>query len=416
MNRRGFLTALGVLSLGGCVGVRYWPDGGLWNGCVEGSLPESLANHDLVQASWEGIDAAKVWDCHTHLIGTGDSDSGIWLNPDMESLWYPIQYMQFKFYLNASCAGEAGSIDQGFIDRLVKLNRQMAKGSKFMLLAFDYHYNEKGERVLEYSPFYTPDAYAARVVANNPDHFEWIASIHPYREDCVEALEQAVANGARAVKWLPGSMGMNPASQLCDRFYEALIRFNIPLLVHAGDEHAVPVEGLQFLGNPLVLRRPLDQGVRVIIAHCASLGTSADIDKGEDGPEVSNFKLFKRLMADPAYRQTLYGDISAVTQVNRDVSIISEIIRHPEWHHRLLNGSDYPLPGVMPVFSIRSFVNAGLLVLKEAEIISAIREYNPMLFDFMLKRRIQADGARLSNSVFETRRVFESGSTRISAS
>ncbi|HEY4731653.1 MAG TPA: hypothetical protein VIH66_00205 [Gammaproteobacteria bacterium] len=209
---------------------------------------------------------------------------------------------------------------------------------------------------------------------------------------------------------------MNPASQLCDRFYEALIRFNIPLLVHAGDEHAVPVEGLQFLGNPLVLRRPLDQGVRVIIAHCASLGTSADIDKGEDGPEVSNFELFKRLMADPAYAQNLYGDISAVTQVNRDVSIISEIIRHPEWHHRLLNGSDYPLPGVMPVFSIRSFVNAGLLVLKEAEIISAIREYNPMLFDFMLKRRIQADGARLSNSVFETRRVFESGSTRISAS
>src|SRR3972149_9205693 len=119
-------------------------------------------------------------------------------------------------------------------------------------------------------------------------------------------------------------MGMNPASQLCDRFYEALIRFNIPLLVHAGDEHAVPVEGLQFLGNPLVLRRPLDQGVRVIIAPCASLVTSDDIDKGENGPEVSNFELFKRLMADPAYRQTLYGDISAVTQVNRDVSIISE--------------------------------------------------------------------------------------------
>ena len=46
---------------------------------------------------------------------------------------------------------------------------------------------------------YTSDNYAARLHQQWPDCFEWIASIHPYRLDCVEALEQAVAKGARAV-------------------------------------------------------------------------------------------------------------------------------------------------------------------------------------------------------------------------
>jgi hypothetical protein len=31
-----------------------------------------------------GIDTARVWDSHAHLIGTSDSGSGISINPRME--------------------------------------------------------------------------------------------------------------------------------------------------------------------------------------------------------------------------------------------------------------------------------------------------------------------------------------------
>ena len=33
-----------------------------------------------------GIDATRVWDSHSHLVGTGDSDSGIYVNPATDSL------------------------------------------------------------------------------------------------------------------------------------------------------------------------------------------------------------------------------------------------------------------------------------------------------------------------------------------
>ena len=57
-----------------------------------------------------------------------------------------------------------------------------------------------------------------------PHRFESAASIHPYRRDAVDALATAAGRGARAVKWLPNSIGIDPAAPRCDAFYAALVR------------------------------------------------------------------------------------------------------------------------------------------------------------------------------------------------
>lgn len=403
MKRRSLLALLGVGGLG-LAGYRYWPDEGLINPCLTTTLPEALAHHNLVQAAWAGVNAAQVWDCHVHLIGTGDSDSGVWVNPDMQSLLHPVQYAQLKFFMNAACADTARA-DASFVQRLIALHDGLANGVRLLLLAFDYHYNETGERVPELSPFHTPNEYAARLAKDYPQRFEWIASVHPYRQDCVEALEWSVQHGARAVKWLPPAMGMNPASPLCDRFYEAMARLDTPLLTHAGDEHAVHGAGAQLLGNPLLLRRALDHGVRVIVAHCASQGSNPDLDQGTDAPPVSNFELFARLMDEPRYHGLVYGDISAITQVNR-ASVLNVLLERTHWHARLLNGSDYPLPGVMPLFSLKQLVSYGYINNDEAATLSAVRQHNPLLFDFILKRSLRLNDKRFSAAVFETREFF----------
>lgn len=385
---------------------RYWPDEGLWNSCVPDRLPDVLLQHDVVAAAWEGLDAARVWDAHVHLIGTGDGGSGIWVNPNMRSLWHPMQFAQFQFYLNASCATLETSVDAGYVDRLVRLQRDFRRGARAMLLAFDYRVDEQGRELKKSSPFHVPNEYAAAVGQAHPDIFEWIASIHPYRADCVERLAWAAAHGARAVKWLPGAMGIDPAAPLCDRFYEALRQHAIPLLTHAGDEHAVDVADSHRLNNPLLLRRPLEHGVKVIVAHCASIGHSTDLERAPTGAEVPNIELFARLMAEPRYEGLLFGDVSAVAQVNRDLETIALIVERTEWHPRLINGSDYPLPGVMPLFSLQRYVDAGWLTPAQAEVLSQIRRHNPLLFDFVLKRSVVINGKRFAAQVFESARIF----------
>ncbi len=407
MKRRDFLRIAGLLPLG-LSGCQYMPVEGFSNPCLAIPLPEHLREHELLASVWDDIDGNQVWDVHTHLIGTGDSLAGLWVNPEMTSISNPYLYMKFKFYINGSCASssETQSLDESYLSRLRQLHNDLPPGFRFMLLAFDYYRNEKGEINKELSVFHTPNGYAIQQVKKFPDQFEWIASIHPYREDCIEELEFVIQHQARAIKWLPGAMGINPASPLCDRFYDALVKHNLPLLTHAGAEHAVEVPEDQKYENPLLFRRALDKGVRVIFAHCATLGESTDLDKSQKAKKVSNLDLFGRLMDEPQYKNQTYGDISAITQVNRDREQIEKIVKREDWHDRLLYGSDYPLPGVMPVFSPDNFARWGHITEREAELLSEVRRYNPILFDFMLKRLLKVEGHQFSSSVFETRTTF----------
>jgi hypothetical protein len=82
------------------------------------------------------------------------------------------------------------------------------------------------------------------------------------------------------------------------------------------------------------------------------------------------------------------------------------VLTRQDWHPRLLNGSDYPLPGVMPLVRPAGLARAGFLDPAAVPVLEAIRRYNPLLFDFVLKRQLRWKGQGFQPCVFETRRVF----------
>jgi predicted TIM-barrel fold metal-dependent hydrolase len=406
-RRRLLFAACGGAAIAAAATWRFWPEHGLANPC-RAALPDSLARHEAVREAWDGVDAGQAWDAHAHLIGNGDSGSGIWLNPQMLTLASPVQYARRLFYLNAGCAHDApGEVDRSYIGRMMNLVDGLAPGVKLVLLAFEQHHSENGDPVPEETAFHVPDEYAMAAARRHPRYFEWAASIHPYRRDGVEALRRAAANGARAVKWLPSAMGIDPASPRCDAFYAEIAKIGLPLITHAGMERAVRVDDRQHLGNPLLLRRALEHGVRIVVAHCATLGEDRDLDRGSSGPYVDSFALFERLMDDPRYGKTLHGDLSAITQANRAGPALARLIERDHWHARLVNGSDYPLPGIMPLYSMSQLVGLGVISPVLAPVLAAIREHNPLLFDFVLKRSLRAGGKRFPAGVFETRAFFE---------
>ena len=406
MDRRGFVSSLGLSLLCGiAAGCGLSLEDGLFNPCLTDPLPEHLQNHEIIRTAWEGIDPHRFWDCHVHIAGVGDGDPGVWINPQMKSVLHPWQNLQRRFYLNAACSQTEGQVDEDFVRRLSHYLDVFPAGAKIMLLAFDFNHDLSRAQREDLSAFYIANRYVAELAQRRPERFEWICSVHPYRQDALEALDWAATRGARAVKWLPSAMGIDVASARCDGFYDALVRLDLPLLTHGGAEQAVHGARIQEYNNPLRLRRPLERGVRVIVAHCASLGEHVDLDRA-DGPRVDAFSLFGRLMDEPRYKNQLYGDISAVTQANRASAALPTLLTRGDWHGRLINGSDYPLPGVMPLFSLRRFVEGGYLKETEAAVLSEIRRYNPLLFDFALKRSLAKDGRRLAPVVFESRRLF----------
>ena len=75
MRRRTFIAALGALggTTLGATGCSLVAEDGLRNPCLDAELPPALARDETVQAAFDGLDTSRVWDCHAHLLGIGDS-------------------------------------------------------------------------------------------------------------------------------------------------------------------------------------------------------------------------------------------------------------------------------------------------------------------------------------------------------
>ena len=403
-HRRRWLVA-GIASAGlvGAAVWRLWPDEGLTNPCL-GPLPGDLRDHPLLREAWSGLDPQRVWDGHVHLFASADAahaDDSPWPH------W--LAAAQARFIANAACTDPgADDFAAAYVAGLIELLTAMPAGYKAVLLAMDRNHDPSGKPRPELTHFSVANSLCMDAARRAPERLEWAASIHPYRHDAVEELARVTALGARAIKWIPAAQAIDPGDARCDDFFAALAASGLPLITHTGAERATP--GDDGLGNPLRLRRALDHGVRVVAAHCASMGASRDLDAGGDGPLVSNFSLFERLMDEPRYQHLLFGDLAAIPQTARTGAALERIILRgatgEDWSGRLLHGSDYPLPGLMPLYSPRLLAEQGLIDTTAVEPLAAIRRHNPLLFDFVVKRHLRVAGRRLADAIFHTRDFY----------
>jgi hypothetical protein len=359
----------------------------------------------LLEQAWRGLDPSLVLDAHVHLVGLGSGGSGCTVSPRLRHATNPLERLKFDLYLEASGVTDEAQADQQYLARLVDLVSHQQPHGRLLLMAFDHAYDEAGQVLTADSEFFTPNRYALDAARAHPELFVPCASVHPLRPDAVQALEQAVEAGAVAVKWLPNAMNIDPSSPRCDAFYDALVRLKVPLISHAGEEKAVHAEERQRLGNPLHLRRPLSRGVTVVVAHCASLGQNPDLD-APGKPWRDNFDLFWRLLHEPEWEGLLYGELSALTLVNRVGRPLELLLDHPELHGRLINGSDYPLPAINVLLQTRAIVERGFLTEAQRAALNDLDRHDPLLFDFVLKRTLSRNGRRFADAVFMPGRVF----------
>jgi predicted TIM-barrel fold metal-dependent hydrolase len=321
----------------------------------------------------------------------------------MRTWKHPFHRVKFKVYMSSAGVDDEHRADAQLFQRLTDLVANTPNHGKHRLLAFDKNYRADGSVNLEKTEFYVPNEYVFKLAEQHPDMFVPNISVNPYRPDAIAELDKWAKRGARVVKWLPNAMGIDPSDPRCDPFYQKMKELDLILLSHGGEEKAVEAAEDQKLGNPLLLRRPLDHGVKVIVAHCAGLGTNEDLDS-PDRPLVHNFDLFLRLMDEKRYQGLVFGEISAMTQFNRLGKPLTTILEREDLHERLVNGSDYPLPAVNVLIRTRPLVKLGYLTAKESNSLKEIYQYNPLLFDFVLKRTVKRPDTerRLPASVFMT--------------
>jgi len=369
--------------------------------------PEALALNlsqpasDLIKRAFDDIDPSQLVDHHVHLAGIGVGGSNAFVNQKMRTWSHPFHRLKFKVYMSAAGVASETNADVDFLQRLSGLVANITDHGKHRILGFDKNYSRDGSVNLDKTEFYVPNEYVFKIAEQHPDLFLPNISVNPYRPDAISELERWANRGARVVKWLPNAMGIDPSDPHCDEFYRKMKELDLVLLTHGGEEKAVEAKEDQKLGNPLLLRRPLEYGVKVIVAHCAGLGQNEDLESSNK-TQTDNFDLFMRLMDDKRYEGLLFGEISAMTQFNRAGKPLTTILAREDLHERLVNGSDYPLPAVNILIRTTNLLKHGYITADGRYMLNEIYHYNPLLFDFVLKRTLKLPGTnkRLPPSVF----------------
>ena len=349
----------------------------------------------LVEKSFKDVDRAKLVDYHVHIVGLSPKLYGTFVNDGWQSFFSdPQGYIQFSVYKSASDITDEEKADDQYMERLNKLIKYHPGKGQFGIMAFDYFHTKNGHADHEMSTFRVPNDYALKLAENNHQQFFPIISIHPYREDALRDLKFYADKGVRFIKWLPNSMGINPSSKDKNHglkaFYQIMKDNDMVLITHTGDEKATHAEEYQHLGNPAYLKMPLDIGVKVVMAHVASLGECKEVEvkagaclQGEEYIDIAI-----DMMKQAKYKDNLFADISGLTLYNRQHNL-RKLILETDIHDRLIDGSDYPLPAINIVIRTGKLNDEGYISETEREQLNEIYDYNPLLFDYVLKRTIK---------------------------
>jgi uncharacterized protein len=276
-----------------------------------------------MDAQGNGKHSLPVIDAHVHVVGNGLRGSGCWMKI---GAWHRPLAAFMLHHIGVGVSLSAPEFDEAYADHLAGLVRNSSLGAA-VILAQDEVYDASG-RKMAFGSFHVPNDYVFRLVR---DHKEFLpaVSIHPARADALDELARCLEFGAVMLKLLPNCHNVDCNDARYRKFWERMAEAKLPLLAHTGGEHTVPVFDKK-LSHPRTLRQPLECGVTVIAAHCATKSGLTD-------PEY--FDVFCEMLT---HHPNLYGDTSAFNVPIRGRHIF-ECLR-PEIAARLVHGSDYPVP------------------------------------------------------------------------
>jgi hypothetical protein len=263
-------------------------------------------------------------DLHVHVVGNGSGGTGCWLRVGG---WHRVMAALMIRHLGLPADCLRGDLDRLYIERLGQWVRSSSLRA-VVLLAHDEVRAADGNIMPGVGSFYVPNDYVLQLAARHPEFLPGV-SIHPARPDALEELERCLTAGAVLMKCLPNCHNIDCRDRRFTRFWERMAEAGLPLLAHTGGEHTVPVVRREF-ADPRFLRRPLECGVTVIAAHCATKSGLFD-------PEY--FHVFAEMTRD---YPGLYGDISAFNVPIRGRHI-RRCLQTP-LVDRLVHGSDFPVP------------------------------------------------------------------------
>ena len=411
----------------------------------DGGLDEK--DKHLINEAFRGFENKTIRDFHVHFFGNGKPENYTYCkglaklerpeaNPELLRKHTSFPWFVKPFVKDIFLAGmgnlDENELDEQYMKRLVALAAnhgppeyaQHPSGSpyrsEFYLLAMDDVYEEDGTRNKESSFFFVSNEYIVRMVEClnekiaqsgrfTQNRFVAVGSINPMNKKWREEIAFLAANGVRLIKWRPPSMRIDPQNVPAE-FYTELAKHNIGILSHTGRSGTLELDKeLDEYADPerlLCAVLPGRAGCANGKSSLQTTGTSMVMfHMGRLGASEEAFGILEKSSGLPIETR-IKGEISAI-EYEGTHRILEKVMNYPD-SSRFLNGSDYPIGlkalvegSFLKEGSLKKLYGEKWLTKDEADSLRRIYRYNPLLFDFVMKRTLKKSGRRIvSGKIF----------------
>lgn len=345
-------------------------------------------------------------DMHCHVVGNGKDitrvNEDVYFNAEDNQHWFTwILYHMLQAditRMEGNPDGDDSVSTDEYFDLIYRLFSKSTEIDGLVLLALDAVYKDGVVDETKTDLWVSNEFLSGRIrelnkklaaesdPAKKKKRFFMGASVNPNRPDACAALEKALDNPDTVLlKWIPSAQHID-VKLVSDDFYKILKNSKVPLLCHVGPEYSFP-EGIRNMEKDdfNLLRKPLDLGVHVIAAHCAS-----PVFPIKDPNRMAEFRsLMEEYNSDEEVK--LWTDTSALSLATR-LSLISDILHMfpAKW---LTHGTDFPIP--IDGWPHLPFVTPGIT---PGEYRDIMKTKNPFDRDVMIKRAHGFDESIITNA------------------
>ena len=274
----------------------------------------------------------KTVDIHTHLL-----NSDVKFNRIYDKL-------ALKFFGKKMGIDATKMINEpynAYVDAIVNNARTSKYTNKIVLFGVDERVDDMGKTLHKDITVCATNDDVLKVYQDNPNEIIPFFSINPKRPDALDLIDKYYNLGFKGAKFLQNYWGVNTNEPRYEEYFKKLASLDLPIIVHIGSESSV--HSFKDCETLDMLNAPLKAGVKTIAAHMALSYSPWNLVKAFSKNPNNFNEEYHTLLKMLETNENLYADISALLTPVR-AKVLPHLSKQTQIHHKLLYGTDFPVP------------------------------------------------------------------------
>ncbi|MCT7615148.1 amidohydrolase family protein [Aliarcobacter butzleri] len=233
-----------------------------------------------------------------------------------------------------------------FVESFINNIKTSKHIKKSVILPVDAKIDIKGDEIHRDKTVCSSNEDVYKEYQKYPNEIIPFFSINPNRKDALDLIDKYASLGFKGAKFLQNYWDIDINDKKYSKYFEKIKSYNLPIIIHSGSEYAIS-------SNPKyekieVANQAIEIGCKVVLAHFG-----VNIIMENRLKYFHNNLSFKNNRFGDDYFKTLeylekhenvYADLSAVIALFR-TKIVEDLAKNQKQiHHKLLFGTDYPVP------------------------------------------------------------------------